>query len=140
MENGELPKVKNTQGILFDGFPRTLNQAKLLDNILSIDKAIFIDAKLEQLLQRIKGRYVCSVCKKVNTVEDFDNLTCSDCGGQLVKRQDDTPEIVKQRFEEFNTITYPIVDYYKQKGILNVVQSNGTILDDYNKVIDCIKK
>lgn len=127
-------------GVLLDGFPRTLNQAQKLDKILKIDKAIYLKAELNELLERISGRFVCEVCKKTNTITDKNIVPCVYCGGNLTKRKDDTPEIVTFRFNEFMEQTYPIVEYYKKQNKLAVIEGEQGINEIYNKIQIELKK
>ena len=121
-------------GVLLDGFPRTLNQAKQLDKILKIDKAIYLKAELNSILERIEGRFVCEVCKKTNTIKDKNIIPCVYCGGNLTKRKDDKPEIVISRYNEFIEQTFPIVDYYKVQNKLVTIESENGIEEIYKKI------
>ncbi|MBQ0017485.1 MAG: nucleoside monophosphate kinase [Clostridiales bacterium] len=136
----ELSKVKNSQGILFDGFPRTLTQAKKLKEIIDIDLAVYIKADLQDLLDRINVRFICSDCKKTNTVYSTVIPKCKFCGGELTKRKDDTKEIVEYRFDEFKKITYPIVDYYEKENKLFTVNGKLSIEEVYKIIEDRLKK
>lgn len=128
-----LSKNNFSNGILLDGFPRTLYQAQKLDDILNIDKVVFINVSLEDLLKRIAGRYVCSVCNKTNTL-DAEVKPCTYCGGKLIKRSDDTEETVKKRYETFVRDTLPIVDYYKKQNKVIEIIGNTTVEKIYNEI------
>lgn len=135
----KLSSLDASKGVLLDGFPRTLNQAQKLDEFLQIDKVIYLKADLNDLLTRVAGRYICENCKKINTVNGNILPNCSNCGGKLTKRKDDTPEIVKNRFQEFLENTYPLVAYYKAQGKLFEVDSSLSRKDIFKKIESCLK-
>lgn len=123
----KLSGLNSHNGILLDGFPRTLNQAKKLAKIIKIDKVFYLNANLEQLKQRIAGRFVCASCNKTNTILDENLVPCKFCGGQLIKRQDDTLEKFEYRFNEFLKSTYPVVEYYKKQNLLIEISASGSV-------------
>lgn len=135
----KLSSLDAQKGVLLDGFPRTLYQAQKLDEILQIDKVIYLKAELSDLLNRIAGRYICEKCKKINTIKESIIPNCINCGGKLIKRKDDTPEIVKMRFDEFLDNTYPLIDFYNSQGKLFEVDSNQPISDIFKQIESCLK-
>ena len=121
------PSVKNN--IIFDGFPRNLEQAKSLDNMLNkynqkISAIINLKVDYSVLVKRISGRVSCSICKKPFN-EFFDppvepnNCSNNNCGSrELIKRSDDNESTVKNRLKTYDDQTLPILDYYRKKGIV----------------------
>lgn len=128
------------QPVILDGYPRTLEQAKRLDEILdensrTIDKVIFIDLTEEDAIKRISIRRVCAVCGHFTSTKE---KVCPECGGRLVAREDDKPESVKRRFKLFHSKTEPIIDFYKEKGILVEVDgkpSPENVREEIRKVL-----
>lgn len=120
-------------GCLFDGFPRTLQQAKVLDKALedkgrSIDRAIYIEVPNEELVKRLSGRWLCRACQTPYHITNSPPRTpgkCDRCGGELYQRSDDKEETVKERLGVFFAQTVPILDYYKKQGKL--VRVNGNL-------------
>ncbi len=115
--------VKN--GFLLDGFPRTVHQAQELDDMLrtenkKINAVFFIDIGNEEAVRRIAGRRVCVCGASFNVVmmppkkEDI----CDFCGGALVQRSDDKEDVVRERLEIYDKQTKPLIEYYKNSGIL----------------------
>lgn len=115
------------KGAILDGFPRTIDQAKCLDEILSkkgekIDLVINLVTPKEELIDRMLTRRVCTKCKATyNTklhppkVEGI----CDKCGGELKQREDDSnPEAIQKRLEIYEEKTSPLVEFYKEKGVL----------------------
>jgi len=126
------------KGFILDGFPRTLNQAKALDEITKIDIVFNFEAPIEVIIDRVSGRRICKKCGAIYHIKynppKKDGI-CDICGGELYQREDDKPEIVKHRLEVYNKQFKPIVEYYKEKGILVTVNAARKI----NEVVDeCI--
>ena len=130
------PSVKNN--IIFDGFPRNLEQAKSLDNMLNkynqkISAIINLKVDYSVLVKRISGRVSCSICKKPFN-EFFDppiepnNCSNNNCGSrELIKRSDDNESTVKNRLKTYDDQTLPILDYYRKKGIVKDVDAMKAI-------------
>jgi adenylate kinase len=122
-------------GCVFDGFPRTLDQAKALDATLekqgkSIDKAIYIEVPEGALLDRLTGRFVCRTCQtpyhKKNSPPKKEGV-CDKCSGELYQRADDKEETIKERLKVYFSQTMPLLDYYEKKGKLFRVNGNQHI-------------
>ncbi len=130
-------------GFVLDGFPRTLPQARELDRVLGavpLDLAVDIEVPLEIVLDRIAGRRVCSNCGHpyhVNMPPAHD-WTCDECGGQVVQRDDDTEEAVVRRLELYEQETVPIIDYYRERGQLAVVDGVGEGDEVYERLVKVI--
>ena len=136
-----------TSGCLLDGFPRTLHQAKFLDEALkgqgkTIDKAIYIEVPNEELVKRLSGRRLCRVCQTPYHIISAPPKTpekCDKCGGALYQRSDDREETVKERLSIFFTQTVPILDYYKKQGKLIRVNGNLGIQGVAREIIAALK-
>jgi adenylate kinase len=119
-------------GCLFDGFPRTLQQAKTLDKAFEeqgriIDKAVYIEVPNEELVKRLSGRWLCRSCQAPYHITNSPPKTpgkCDRCGGELYQRPDDEEETVKERLNVFLAQTVPILDYYRKQGKLVRVDGN----------------
>ena len=119
-------------GCLFDGFPRTSQQAEALDQALkergrAIDKAIYIEVSDEELVKRLSGRWLCRNCQTPYHVTNSPPRTpgrCDRCGGELYQRPDDSEETVKERIKVFLAQTVPVLDYYEKQGKLVKVNGN----------------
>ena len=131
-------------GYLLDGFPRTVLQAEALDNFLvkrgeSIDTALLIEVPKEFILERMTGRRVCPSCGASYHIK-FNPATndgkCDLCGSEVIQRKDDTEETVKERLEVYENQTQPLIDFYKNKKQLSVVDGTQAI----NEVFESICK
>jgi len=134
-------------GCLFDGFPRTLHQAKALDKALgkqgkSIDKAIYIAVPNDELVKRLSGRWLCRACQTPYHIISSPPKTpgkCDRCGGELYQRSDDREETVKDRLSIFFAQTVPILDYYEKQGKLIRVNGNQGIQGVAREIIAALK-
>jgi adenylate kinase len=130
----ELPK--DSAGFILDGFPRTVQQAEALDELLSrigknIDAVVVVDVKDDVLVKRISGRFTCASCGEV--YNDFFRLpktggVCDRCASTSFKRRsDDNPETVRERLVVYHQQTKPLIDYYKAKGKLQIIDGELAI-------------
>jgi len=124
VEDG-LRKPEYKDGVILDGYPRTVAQAEALDKMLDamgkkVDVVIDIQVTEEVLLERLLGRRSCPNCKRIFHVKDgIEN--CPDCNVPLVQRDDDNEETIRERFEEYKVKTAPLNDYYKN-GNTNYIE------------------
>ena len=143
----KLETLNKEQIFILDGFPRNINQAKLLDEELTKRginnsiKVIYLNIDYDVAQKRALGRLICPNCKRTYNIY-FDKLKpqvaniCDDCQSNLVKRNDDTEEIFKKRFDTYLKETKDVISYYRDKGLLIEVNAN----QDINNVIkDVIK-
>lgn len=129
-------------GYVLDGFPRTIPQAEALDAALTkigekIDYAIDVDVPDDNIINRMSGRRACVACGGTYHIEFNPTKVegvCDTCGGQLILRDDDQPETVKNRLKVYHEQTQPLIEYYTKKDILKSV--DGT--QDMSKVFDSI--
>ena len=123
------------QGFILDGFPRNIAQAEALDDILDklgkpIDAVLQFDVDAEMLIQRMIGRLTCISCGalfNLFTQPPVIDDKCDECGGMLHHRNDDSEEIIERRLQIFETLTQPLSDYYKHKGVLHIVEAHGDV-------------
>jgi len=129
-------------GCLFDGFPRTLEQAKALDSALatqgkSIDKAIYIKVPSKELVKRLSGRWLCRVCQApyhIVTSPPKAPGKCDKCGSELYQRPDDKKETVRERLKVFFSQTIPLIEYYRRQNKLVEVDGNLGIEEVAKKI------
>jgi len=118
-------------GYVLDGFPRTMDQAKALDEALAvkgqaIDLTPLVEVDTEELMRRLVGRWICRSCQTpYHEISAPPKVTgvCDVCGGELYQRDDDKPEVVRARFETYERQTAPLIEYYEGQGKL--VRVNG---------------
>jgi adenylate kinase len=121
--------LTEAEGYVLDGYPRNLEQAERLSEITDLDVVLFLDVNESELVDRLTGRRVCDECGANYHVE-FDRPTedgvCDDCGGDLIQRDDDTEETVRERLRVYENNTEPVVDHYREKGVLIEVDGERT--------------
>jgi len=123
------------RGVIFDGFPRNLQQAEALDEALAeqgkvINKVVYIKVSEEELLKRLSGRWICRRCQApYHTINSPPKVwgKCDKCGGELYQRPDDTAQTVKKRLQVYFAQTAPLIDYYAQSGKLLEVNGEGSV-------------
>lgn len=116
-------------GFILDGFPRTIPQAEALSSSdVKIDKVVNFSAKDETIVQRLSGRRTCKECGAIFHIQNIppkEEGKCDKCGGELFQRDDDKPEAIEKRLEVYREQTAPLIDYYKEKGMLAEVDANA---------------
>lgn len=141
-----LTKEDCKEGFLLDGFPRTVNQADALDKELSqmdikLDKVVNIDADKEILIARAIGRRICRECGATYHIKfnpsKVENV-CDIEGGQLFQRDDDKEETVAKRIEVYLKETQPLIDYYKEKGLILNVDGTKPINEIFEEIVKAL--
>ncbi len=148
MVRDRLAEGDTRDGFLLDGFPRTLTQAKALDETLD-DMGTKLDVVLElvvdddEVVRRLSGRRTCRVCGRVWHL-DFDPPTregiCDQCGGELFQRDDDREETVRHRLEVYAEQTAPLIDFYADKSILVGLDATGPVEDVTDRAINALMR
>jgi adenylate kinase len=140
MEKGELvpdpvvneivkAALEEADGYVLDGYPRNLDQAEYLSDITDLDVVAHLQVSEEELVDRLTGRRVCSDCGANYHVEfspPAEDGVCDECGGELVQRDDDTEETVRERLSVFEENTAPVIEHYREEGTLVEVDGEGT--------------
>ena len=144
-ESLQQPNCEN--GFVLDGYPRNINQAQSLEDLLNIiDKplnaALLVDVESEILIKRLSGRRTCSLTGKTLNVyfssEDEIN-ECVNHGGELIQREDDNVESITNRINVYKEQTEPLIDFYKNKDLLKVIDGEGKISDVYDRTIKILE-
>jgi adenylate kinase len=136
-----------TRGYLLDGFPRTVPQAKALGDITTladrpIDVVIDLDVPRELVLDRLTRRRVCNVCQTNYVASGMERQPwiCDNCGGDVVHRDDDTPEAINHRLDLYESQTSPLIEHYQDLDTLAVVNGVGHPDDVFRRIIDVIER
>ena len=126
-----LAKSDCKRGFILDGFPRTVSQAIALSDMgVVIDRVVFIDVPDEVIFDRMSGRRVCQKCGATYHITDHPSKAgdlCEKCGGELMIRSDDAPEVVHSRLEVYHTTTEPLYDHYVAQGNRVKVDGLGSV-------------
>lgn len=133
-------------GFLLDGFPRTVYQAEKLAEFLeehghSLDKVVQLVVDNDLLIKRLTGRRVCKNCGStfhVITIPPKEEGICDNCGEPLIQRADDTEETAVNRLKVYEEQTSPLVEYYKEKGVLAQVDGAGTPEEVFENILSVL--
>ena len=145
----ETIKQKNSadfKGIIFDGSPRKIEEAHLLEEALNwyeCDKnfkAVYVEISREEAFNRLTSRRQCKQCGRVIPyVDEYKNLTqCDKCGGELIVRQDDTPAAINQRLDLFDEEVMPVIEYFDKKEVLARVNGEQGIEEVRREILSKI--
>lgn len=134
-----------TRGYVLDGFPRTLDQARSLGEITAdnpLSAVIDLAVSTEIVLSRLASRRVCSDCGANYSVQTppKHGWACDHCGGEVVQRDDDTEEAIQRRLDLYEAETAPLVDWYREQGLLTVVDGDGDPEDVSRRLIETIER
>lgn len=144
-----LRKPDAQRGFILDGFPRTLRQAEELEKISKIDLVINLNVPDEIIVQRLSNRLVCRRCGAIYnrlTLKPRMDEICDVCGGELYQRDDDKPDVIRERLNVYRRSTEPLIHYYRGKGVLRDIYCNDlmtppeVIVKEILNVIDELKK
>lgn len=121
---GYIERKHSSGGYALDGFPRTLYQAEELDGRFPPDLCLLIDISDEEAVKRLSGRYTCVSCEKIYSTGASGKPavpSCERCGGELRRREDDTPEVIRRRLRVYMEQVVPVISRYREKGLLETI-------------------
>jgi len=130
------------QGYILDGFPRTIPQAEALAGFSAVDKVVNFDIPDTSVVERLGGRRTCRKCGSnfhIVTLKPQKEGICDHCGGELYTRDDDREEAIKKRLEVYRDQTAPLIDYYRNKGLLADVDARPAIdvvVENFRKILE----
>ena len=142
LEN-KLKKIPAEKGLILDSAPRVASQIEIIEKMLghlgrSVDKAISITLPREESIARISKRYICPSCSKQFVLgEDIkgENDQCPRCNNSVRQRLDDTPDGVAKRLKTFQEVTVPVIEYYREKGMLIEVDGSQNKENVFNNIV-----
>jgi adenylate kinase len=134
--------LADADGFVLDGYPRNLDQAEYLSEQTALDYVFLLEVPEAELIDRLTGRRVCAACGETFHV-DFDPPeepgVCDVDGGELVQREDDTEETVRERLRVYEDETAPVVDHYRERDVLVEVSGEGTPDDVFDRLVSQIE-
>ena len=140
-ERLDAPDVAN--GYILDGFPRNLEQARALDTLLAeldqaLDAVVLMRVDFDILMKRLTGRRTCSKTGKVLNIYYSSKAeldACVEAGGELLKREDDNEDTIKRRLEVYDRETAPLVEHYRERGLLRVIDAEGSVEEVHRRFL-----
>jgi len=136
-------EVLTEKGFLLEGYPRNVDQAESLDRLIKINFAIQIKIRDEEAVRRLMGRRQCVHCRSIFHVEAAPSALpdrCALCGHELVKRDDDREDVIRQRLMAYHFMTEPLAAYYRQRGVLLAVNGEQSIPFLFQELVKKMEK
>lgn len=134
-------RITRADGFILDGFPRTVVQAEALAEITSLDGAINVALSREEVIHRLSSRRVCQDCGKIYNLlfnpPEMD-MRCDACGSPLFLRNDDQPDVIKNRYDVYAQETAPLIEYYSKQGLLYEVDGKRPSSEVLSYILDLI--
>ncbi|MDY6818719.1 MAG: adenylate kinase [Halobacteriales archaeon] len=134
--------IEDAEGFVLDGYPRNADQADYLDEITDLDVVLYLEVDREELIDRLTGRRVCSECGTNYHIEyspPSEPGVCDACGGELIQRDDDTEETVKERIRVYEENTAPIIERFERDGGLLRIDGNQSPDSVWEDIKDAVE-
>jgi adenylate kinase len=134
-------KLEQTKGYILDGFPRTPAQAEMLEKVSPPDLVLNLVVPEEVIIRRLSARRLCEKCGAIYNLISLPPAKegiCDRCGGRLYLREDDRPEIVKERLRVYREQTEPVLEFYRRKGILREVEGAESKEETLNRALQVL--
>jgi adenylate kinase len=131
-----------SKGFILEGYPRTVGQAKQLEKITKIDAVVNLNVPDSVIVKRLSARLQCKNCGAIYneiTMKPKVAGKCDKCGGELFRRVDDQPEVIRERLKVYQEASEPVVDFYRSKNLLKDIRNDDPNIDP-EKVVDPIMK
>lgn len=132
------------EGFILDGFPRTISQAMIMEELpIPLDVALEIDVDEDIIVDRLSGRRVCADCGATYHISDNPSKKegiCDECGGVLQTRQDDVPEVIRHRLQVYNEQTKPLKEFYSERGLLLTVKGCDEVEDTKDAIMKALRE
>lgn len=143
----KLNSLPREQSIVFDGFPRNIDQANYFEEILGefgrrITRLIFVNISAEESFKRISKRWVCGHCGNILIMGkdiDSENDKCPKCSGKIIQRTDDTKEGIEKRLRVYQEETMPVIGYFQEKGLVYEVDGEQEIEKVFKDILENLK-
>ena len=132
-------------GYTLDGFPRNISQAHSLEKMDAVQNEIVIDIRISDriAIKRLSSRWICTECHSIYNIDREDllqNKRCERCGGKLIQRGDDKPEVIEKRLAVYHHETEKLIQYYKNKGIYRAVDGQSSRALVFKRICSIINK
>ncbi len=145
---GRIGEADCEKGFILDGFPRNTAQAKALETILTkmgkeIDHAVGIEVEQKELIKRLSGRRQCKECSRSYHLvfnPPASSGVCDECGSEIYQRDDDKEDTIEARLAVYKEETFPLIEYYTERGIFRVIQGMGVVDKIAGEIVEAIEQ
>jgi adenylate kinase len=132
--------AKSQKGMIFEGSPRRLSEAQILEECLNLMNrkfvVIYLNVSEKEVIRRLSLRRICSQCGQEYSLEFNPDLThCLKCGGKLIRRPDDNPKAIKNRLNYFKKDIIPVINYFRKKKLLIEINGEGPVKEVYQRIV-----
>jgi len=136
-------RITTLESFILDGYPRNLTQAEMLESILTLplDAVIYFEISEDALIERLGGRRICPQCNAVYHITANPSKAgdrCERCGAKLIIREDDKPDTIRKRFQVYREQTAPLIEYYRQRGLLRTVDASASPDEVYQRLLSVL--
>ncbi|GIV11636.1 MAG: adenylate kinase [Fimbriimonadales bacterium] len=136
-------RIASLESFILDGYPRNLTQAHMLESLLNqpLNAVIYFEIGEDALIERLGGRRICPQCNAVYHITANPSQAgdrCERCGAALITREDDQPETIRKRFQVYREQTEPLIEYYRQRGLLRTVDANAAPEEVYQQMLSML--
>lgn len=136
-------RIATLESFILDGYPRNRTQAEIMESILTqpLDAVIYFEICEDALIERLSGRRICPQCNAVYHITASPSKAgdrCERCGTTLITREDDQPETIRKRFQVYHEQTTPLIDYYRQRGLLRTVDAGASPDKVYQRLLSVL--
>lgn len=136
-------RIATLESFILDGYPRNRTQAEIMESILTqpLDAVIYFEICEDALIERLSGRRICPQCNAVYHITASPSKAgdrCERCGAALITREDDQPETIRKRFQVYHEQTTPLIDYYRQRGLLRTVDAGASPDKVYQRLLSVL--
>jgi adenylate kinase len=143
-----LKEPDTANGFVLDGFPRTLKQARGLEELLDeigkpLDAAVLMEIDFDILMKRLTGRRTCSTTGKLLNIHFSPQHEIDECrksGGELIQREDDNEETISDRLDVYRRHTEPVIEYYRSRGKLTTIDADGSVDEVYERLLKVLQQ
>lgn len=138
----EMLEGRLNKNIILDGFPRTLRQAEALAELVEVDRVLDLELPEEEVVRRLAARRVCEQCGRnynLLTNPPREEGVCDACGGRLIQREDDRPEVVRRRYRLYQEEIAPLKEFYRERGLLAELDGARSIEEVFQEALQLLE-
>lgn len=138
MVNGKISSLTDVSGVLLDGFPRNLSQAKAMEGKIPVDLVVYIHVDKDEIIRRLSSRRLCTSCGNIQSAKN--GQSCDKCGGPVIQREDDTETVIMNRLNVYEEQTVPLIAFYQNQGKFVQIDGDRSVDEVYQDVSAAVER